>query len=49
MKSPFIDARDVFIFIGLSCIGAGLFFCFGLGAALVVDGLIITALAVFGK
>ena len=48
-KNASIDARDVFIVLGLSSMGAGLFLLYGLGVALVVEGTIIAALAVFGK
>ena len=48
-KPPFIDARDVFMLLGLSSLGAGLFFWYGLGPALTSIGAIITALSIFGK
>ena len=49
MKRSFIEMRDIFIIIGLSSVGAGLYFWFGLGQALTVVGAVILLLSVFGS
>ena len=42
-----IDFSDVLIFLGLSLLGVGLFFWFGLGVALSVDGALLFGLGVW--
>lgn len=42
-----IDFSDVLIFMGLSLLGAGLFFWFGLGVALTIDGALLIGLGVW--
>ena len=49
MKRSFIEIRDIFIIIGLSSVGTGLYFWFGLGQALAVVGAVILLLSVFGS
>ena len=43
-----IEATDVFIFIGLSLIGVGLFFWLGLGVSLTVIGALFILMGFFG-
>lgn len=42
-----IDFSDVLIFMGLSLLGVGLFFCVGLGVALAVDGALLIGFGVW--
>ena len=46
-KQTKIEATDIFIFIGLSMIGAGLFFWFGHGIALTVVGFLLLGIGFF--
>jgi len=45
MRTPF-DARDVLIAAGLSLLGVGLYFWFGLGPALAIPGGVITLISI---
>ena len=47
-KQTKIEATDIFIFIGLSMIGAGLFFWIGHGVALTVVGFLLLCIGFFG-
>jgi hypothetical protein len=49
LKSGMFDVRDFMICGGLSLMGTGLFFLYGLGVSLTVEGAVITAIAVFGR
>ena len=42
-----IEATDVFIFIGLSMTGTGLFLVYGLGIALTVVGVLLLSIGFF--
>jgi len=48
MKTSFVELRDLLILMGLSLIGTGLYFWFGLGQALTIPGAILTLIAVIG-
>jgi hypothetical protein len=43
------DAADILIFLGLILLGVGLFFWFGLGVALAVDGAVILIYGMLAK
>ena len=42
-----ISFSDVLVFLGLSLLGVGLFFWFGLGVALTVSGVVLLGLGVW--
>jgi len=43
-----IEASDIFQLVGLSMVGVGIYFCFGIGWSLIMTGILILSIGFFG-